>query len=1370
MTQPHILELAKQGDPEAIALLMNQSLQPRGMTATVERQQDLLEVVLEAERVPSREALTAFVQKGIANLGVESIRFVRIVGQQSGAMLPAWMQELDLAIAMPDLDTELAVAVDPDPADRAVENDLMADLADLDGQTDLRADPLAADTDFGIDLSNLEESSLEESPLEEPAPYRTEDLLLEDALLGDALLGDALLGDTSLEEALAASEESPLLFNEFAEDTALPESLPDTLDFAGLDFEEPTDAPEPLSTDPQQQQLEAQLESLWAEQAAEPSQDFDLSLDAEEPISEAEFQDLFAEEVPEVSNSPDWPPEKNSPAEIADLFAAEESDAAATPTADLIDADLSPDFTSMDDLFGEETASEPLLEPPTQDLFSDDAPVSIAESDRDSETDFFLDAGAIDLNAEPEAELTTDLFLDDPDSLFDLALSDSSETADLGVDSALDLFADSSSNFETDITIPDVSIPDVSVPDVAAIPDVTIPDVSEFSEAPTLEDSFQDLLADDASEPADSLQDLLTEESSDFPLDWPTEETPADAAIADLFSEDSSDLQPDLLDSDLSFTANPSESEGSWLAEAEEPSAPLAEPDFFAELNETSEASLDLQPDLLDSDLSLTEDTSESVDNWLAEAEEPSDPLAEPDFFAELSETPTGLEELSSTAGTEDELQLLSDPLFTEDLQGLTEAPIEYVFGEPTVDPIAPTTEPVTEPTLEPQQDLPLPLLEEQLDNLWAETDEHSFELEEEPLFDRTGSSDPSEDLFAEQLSSEEPIDLLSDEPDLFLEQPELESELDTDLSLSALDNSLDDSLAESTAGVDNLLLFDEPLQDNLADSDANAALLDLPSGNLFSEDPIAADLGEPIAPEEFSLDASDDPLSDPSESLFQEPLDQDSEESILDEADLLATLSLEDLGEEPDPFLEDSGRIQEDMFSENALSDDTLIDNAIADLPTEFLSDFDDSSMDTSVENSWAIDSLESAEADASPDLLDFSDFSDNTPDEPLASLMHETSPDDLGIEFLDEADENLTATAESSSLPVEPVPELADADAFNTDDHDLDLPLDFLDDRRTGSSLQSFSGNNLNHASSGLENDLELDSDFLNLPPDLLDQPDEEAIDFLVDDLLTESDDPSIDAALEAEATPTDFPSWDEEFTSAQGLEDSRFSTLDEELDQDLNQDIANLSLSIEPEDYSVEEASLASTFDEQALEEQWIDPLDDEAETRRELDLPIFTEPSTEPSIEPAWENPTNSSELSQEQLEAQLEEFDRESMSSEAYVNPGYSHPEYGNGGRDVAAYTEGNGQGEGYLPPTLVSPERSGTSWIFSAVLIGVSGLVAGLLGYSLWSEIASPPAPQPSIVPTPEVPASETTPPVLPSAPPAEPAPAAPAAPAEPPV
>jgi formylglycine-generating enzyme required for sulfatase activity len=96
MTQPHILELAKQGDPNAIATLMNQSLHPRGMTARVDRQGEVLEVILEAERVPNKDALTAFVQKGINNLSLESIRSVRIVGRQIGTAFPEWIQELQL--------------------------------------------------------------------------------------------------------------------------------------------------------------------------------------------------------------------------------------------------------------------------------------------------------------------------------------------------------------------------------------------------------------------------------------------------------------------------------------------------------------------------------------------------------------------------------------------------------------------------------------------------------------------------------------------------------------------------------------------------------------------------------------------------------------------------------------------------------------------------------------------------------------------------------------------------------------------------------------------------------------------------------------------------------------------------------------------------------------------------------------------------------------------------------------------------------------------------------------------------------------------------------------------------------------------------
>lgn len=107
MTDSNLIELAKLGDPQAIAALMNQSLESRGMRATVDRQGDCLEVILEAERVPNRQSLTAFVQKGINNLDIQSIASIRILGQQFGASYPAWMQELQLD-ASPNAKTETA--------------------------------------------------------------------------------------------------------------------------------------------------------------------------------------------------------------------------------------------------------------------------------------------------------------------------------------------------------------------------------------------------------------------------------------------------------------------------------------------------------------------------------------------------------------------------------------------------------------------------------------------------------------------------------------------------------------------------------------------------------------------------------------------------------------------------------------------------------------------------------------------------------------------------------------------------------------------------------------------------------------------------------------------------------------------------------------------------------------------------------------------------------------------------------------------------------------------------------------------------------------------------------------------------------------
>ncbi|HEY9621850.1 MAG TPA: hypothetical protein V6C78_15950 [Crinalium sp.] len=108
MTQSNLLELAKQGDPQAIATLMNRTLQPRGMTATADLHDHCLEVILESAQVPNRQVLTTFVQKGLANLGIQSINSVKILGKQTGAASPVWVQELNLA--SPDLGSPATIS------------------------------------------------------------------------------------------------------------------------------------------------------------------------------------------------------------------------------------------------------------------------------------------------------------------------------------------------------------------------------------------------------------------------------------------------------------------------------------------------------------------------------------------------------------------------------------------------------------------------------------------------------------------------------------------------------------------------------------------------------------------------------------------------------------------------------------------------------------------------------------------------------------------------------------------------------------------------------------------------------------------------------------------------------------------------------------------------------------------------------------------------------------------------------------------------------------------------------------------------------------------------------------------------------------
>lgn len=96
MNPEKIKKLAKQGNPEAIAVLLNRSLQRQGVTAKVGRENNNLQVMLESAQVPSMD-LTPRICEGLINLGVKSIERVQIYGRQIGEEIPDWNQDIDLA-------------------------------------------------------------------------------------------------------------------------------------------------------------------------------------------------------------------------------------------------------------------------------------------------------------------------------------------------------------------------------------------------------------------------------------------------------------------------------------------------------------------------------------------------------------------------------------------------------------------------------------------------------------------------------------------------------------------------------------------------------------------------------------------------------------------------------------------------------------------------------------------------------------------------------------------------------------------------------------------------------------------------------------------------------------------------------------------------------------------------------------------------------------------------------------------------------------------------------------------------------------------------------------------------------------------------
>jgi hypothetical protein len=106
MTQATILELAKQGNPKAIATLISRSLQTQGVNAKAGIRGNCLRVMLESQRVPNEQASVQCIRQGLTKLNVKSIQTVQVSGKQIGKDSPAWIQDFELLVNSPPLTQE----------------------------------------------------------------------------------------------------------------------------------------------------------------------------------------------------------------------------------------------------------------------------------------------------------------------------------------------------------------------------------------------------------------------------------------------------------------------------------------------------------------------------------------------------------------------------------------------------------------------------------------------------------------------------------------------------------------------------------------------------------------------------------------------------------------------------------------------------------------------------------------------------------------------------------------------------------------------------------------------------------------------------------------------------------------------------------------------------------------------------------------------------------------------------------------------------------------------------------------------------------------------------------------------------------------
>lgn len=92
--QQEIIQLATEGNPNAVAMIINQLLGQQGIKVIVRRKNDYLHIVLESKQVPNPEIVTPIVEQKIASLQSEYLKNIKIHGRQLGNKSIIWTKTI----------------------------------------------------------------------------------------------------------------------------------------------------------------------------------------------------------------------------------------------------------------------------------------------------------------------------------------------------------------------------------------------------------------------------------------------------------------------------------------------------------------------------------------------------------------------------------------------------------------------------------------------------------------------------------------------------------------------------------------------------------------------------------------------------------------------------------------------------------------------------------------------------------------------------------------------------------------------------------------------------------------------------------------------------------------------------------------------------------------------------------------------------------------------------------------------------------------------------------------------------------------------------------------------------------------------------